>query len=287
MNKRLIFYYPKLFIRFLLSPLYFSRIFLNDLKAFFGIYSYSYKYIFIAGYPKSGTTWVENFISRIPGYNPRVLFGDADILRRHDLPVDTFSKIPYFGYSAIKTHINPSADNIQILKKEGINKLVVMYRDPRDIIVSNYYHVKSFNPWKITDPEYANYSSLDRDDALMHSTNLILDDFCDWVFGWKDIASSGTLDCLFVSYEDLRKNPLKSFDKILNFYDIPHNSELINSLMAKSNTRRFKGPSGFEPGAKSTHREGKSGSWADELSRCHIDFINKKIGNCLTKLGYK
>jgi len=290
MNKRLIFYYPKLFIRFLLSPLYFSRVFLNDLKAFFGIYSYSYKYIFIAGYPKSGTTWVENFISRIPGYNPRVLFGDADILRRHDLPVDTFSKIPSFGYSAIKTHIFPSMDNINILLDNGISKVVVMYRDPRDIIVSNYYHVLSSNPWRITDQEYLDYSTVTKSQALTHSMKLTLSEFCPWVQGWYDVHNSNLdIECFFIKYEDLKSNPRQIFSELLLFYNITFDNSIFDTLFDSTtnlSTATDK-PTGYEPGKKSTFRKGLTGTWKQELDPTHISFINDTIHECLVFLGYE
>jgi hypothetical protein len=129
--------YPiKIIIKVVLSPKYFFRIFINDFRAYFGKSPCCTKMIFVARYPKSGTTWVENFISNIPGYNPRILNGPREVLRHHNLPVDAFKKIPHYGYSAIKTHIAPSSQNIEILVNNEVNRVVVIYRDPRDIAVS-------------------------------------------------------------------------------------------------------------------------------------------------------
>jgi len=63
---------------------------MNDIRAFFGHVPGKSRIIFVAGYPKSGTTWVENFISSIPEYNPRVLAGSGEMIWYHTLPADTF-----------------------------------------------------------------------------------------------------------------------------------------------------------------------------------------------------
>ena len=79
--------------------------------------------LFVAGYPKSGTTWVENFISNIPGYNPRELNGDPEIIRLQNLPDDAFKWFPKSGYSSIKTHTNPNENNfLQFSKKQMFRK---------------------------------------------------------------------------------------------------------------------------------------------------------------------
>ena len=44
--------------------------------------------------------------------------------------------------------------NLLILKKANVKKILVMYRDPRDVAVSNYYHVLKSNPWNKSDKFY-------------------------------------------------------------------------------------------------------------------------------------
>lgn len=269
----------------ILSPCYHFKILVNDVKALLGIMSYPTKVIFVAGYPKSGTTWVENFISNIPGYNPRVLAGSREIIRQHNLPADAFSAIPRYGYSAIKTHITPSTQNIDVLIKNGIQKVIVMYRDPRDIIVSNYYHVLKDNPWMVEDPEYANYNAMTKQDALSHSMNLIVDDYCSWVRGWMEVAKSNSgIECFFVRYEDLRKNRKDVFKAILSFFGIFLSEEQFAGVMQASGN---KSGYGKEPGMRSTKRKGASGDWKKELNRQQQEIIKEKAGQFLVELGYE
>lgn len=271
----------------ILFPRYHFRIFLNDMKALLRITSYATHVLFVAGYPKSGTTWVENFISHIPGYNPRILAGSREIIRQHELPVDAFSSFPKYGYSAVKTHINPSARNIDVLLKNGIRKVLVMYRDPRDIIVSNYYYVLKNNPWRRGDSEYADYAAMSKQEGLSHSMELILDDYCAWVEGWMNTAKSHPeIQCLFVRYEDLRARPESVFADILAFYEIALSASQFSSVMLACN------PSSVasickEPGRRSTKRKGASGDWRTELDEQQQQYIKQKAGKCLIDLGYE
>ena len=61
----------KLPIKIALRPFFYLRRLKNDLLSILGVRFGETNILFVAGYPKSGTTWVENFISNIPGYNPR------------------------------------------------------------------------------------------------------------------------------------------------------------------------------------------------------------------------
>lgn len=200
---------------------YCLRMIVNDLRAFFGHVFGDTQTVFVAGYPKSGMTWVENFISHIPGYNPRRLAGDREVLRLHGLPHDAFKRLPSFGYSSIKTHIHPGDENIAVLEQNGIDKVLVMYRDPRDIVVSHYYHVLNSNPWKEGDPWYANYTTMTKEEGIQHSMDLIIDDYSAWVGGWRKVPSSHpNMACAYVTYEDLRKDPERVFSRILHFFGI-------------------------------------------------------------------
>lgn len=275
-------------LKFIFSPIYYLKIASNDLRAYLGLTTYPIKTIFVAGYPKSGTTWVENFISSIPGYSPRILRGSRKILRRHDLPEDAFVGFPRRAYSAIKTHTAPKRSNIEILIKNGINKVVVMYRDPRDIIVSNYYHVLKDNPWKSDEIEFADYTKMKKDDALTHSTHLIIEDFCAWVEGWRAAAQlNHNIECFFIQYEDLIANPKKVFTNLLVFYSLNLPEEQITDLINKSGAIPSNKPLRREPGKRSTRRKGGSGDWAFELNQCHKDIIKQKAGQVMIDLGYE
>ena len=274
-------------IKFLLFPRYYSRIFFNDLRSFLGWVSYPTKIIFVAGYPKSGTTWMENFLSNIPGYSPRVIHGDPELIRHHNLPDNAFSQFPKHGYSAVKSHLFPSKRNIEILISNGVFKVLVMYRDPRDIVVSNYYHILEDNPWEISDSFYADYNKMSKDDAISHSLEMTLDDYLSWVKGWREMAfKQEGLDCMCVRYEDFRENPEKIFNEVLTFFCVDLSSDRLKLIMTSSQNV----PKGFMsimPGRKSTRRKGLTGEWKMELNNEHKKIFKDKASEILIELGYE
>ena len=231
---------------------------------------------------------MENFISHIPGYNPRILGGSKDIIRQHNLPSEAFKTIPSYSYSAIKTHITPDERNIDVLRANGILKVLVMYRDPRDIIVSNYYHVLKDNPWMPDDPAYADYTEMSKEEALSHSMWLIVNDFCSWVEGWRRVPERYPgMQCLFVTYEELRTDPGQVFRNILTFFRIDMDDAVLEAVMRTSDTEPSSQPTGIEPGKRSTRRKGVIGGWREELSDQQKHYIKQQAGQYLVQLGYE
>lgn len=277
----------KSLIKAIFAPRYYGKILINDLRALVGPSTNRSRIIFVAGYPKSGTTWVENFISRIPGYNPRILAGSDEILRQHNLPVDAFSRIPRYSYSAIKTHIIPNKQNIDNLVKNDVNKVLVMYRDPRDVIVSMYYYILRHNPWEPSDSCYADYSKMTKVDALSHAMNVIAEDFPSWVRGWRNVAEvRPEIDCLVVRYEDLLRDAVTTFQSILAFYNVKIKQTQFDTLMLASN--RTSGKSLLKlPGEKTTKRKGIAGEWEKELNNEQKAILKDKMGDILIELGYE
>jgi len=278
----------KSLVKVVLYPRYQFRILLNDLKSYFGISPGKEKTIFIAGYPKSGTTWMENFTSNIPGYNPRVLHGSREILRNHNLPIDAFSKIRAYQYSSIKTHISAREENLEILVKNNIKKIIVMYRDPRDIVISNYNYVLKNNPWDSKSDFYKDYNKISKEDAIMHSIEMT-GDFSSWVDGWINTSiCNKNIDCLIIKYEELRNDPKGVYKKVLSFYGIKLNEKQFNKLILACNKTSNKAwlPQSL-PGTRSTLYIGVSGGWKKSLNIEHKRKIKKIMGKSIVKLGYE
>jgi hypothetical protein len=228
----------KSLLKIVISPLYYCRIACNDLLAFLGKKPGNNRILFVAGYPKSGTTWVENFISILPRYSPRTLHGDQSLINNHLLPIDAFANFPKWAYSSVKTHVDPRGDTESVLTQNGITNVLVMFRDPRDIIVSNYYYVIKNNPWQVSDACYADYTLMNKQDALTHSMELVLSDFQEWVSGWMRIhRESPSINCEFVRFEDLRNEPEITFRRILKFFGISLSDKQLKKIMTQSSSK--------------------------------------------------
>jgi len=280
--------YPlKLFLKTFLFPRYYFRYFFNDLLSFLGKNYGGSNIIFVAGYPKSGTTWVENFIANIPGYNSRIIQGPSEIIANHELPINSFDWVPLSGYSSIKTHINPSKNNINILIKNHIKKVVIISRDPRDIVVSNYYHALIANPWKSSDSIYLDYKKVSKEEAMLHSFNLVAADFEPWINGWLEVGNNNEIECLFLKYEDLVNNAEIKFKEILAFYNINLSPVKFQRIMLEINQDQSKfNPEKGNVGQKSTKRKGVVGSWNDEFSDNLKSISSDKFKDIINRFDY-
>ena len=279
----------KLAIRIALRPLSYIKYAKNDLLSFLGIRFGDTNIVFIAGFPKSGTTWVTNFVTRIPGYNLRQFSGDPEVIRHHNVPDDAFKWFSKSGYSILKTHINPNNRNLSILKKANVKKILVMYRDPRDVAVSNYYHVLKSNPWKKSDKFYLDYKNVSKLEGLSHSLDLVIKSFSPWVNGWFDLAKkTKDMDFYFLSYEELRTNKEDTFANLMKFFGINLTElEIKNILKVISKHPKHFNPSRLNLyGFSSTFRQGKIGSWESEFDNSLKSIANENLNQILTELGY-
>ena len=180
--------------RILLNPhlilirLYYNLIrFVSDIGSFFGKYNYKYKIIFIAGMPMSATTLVKNMFGYIPGYFTRYAPMPDLIANKGDITDSAFHYSPKWTYTLFKTHLNPLDENIEIIKRNNVNKVIVTYRDLRDVALSRYYRLLEF-PKKKSEHNYKDYANLTKEEAIDHSILIIANEFIPWINGWIKIS---------------------------------------------------------------------------------------------------
>ena len=279
----------KLPIKIALRPLFYIKYFKNDLLSFLGVRFGDTNILLIAGFPKSGTTWVTNFVTRLPGYNLRQFSGDPEVIRHHNLPDEAFKWFSKSAYSILKTHINPNKRNLSILKKANVKKILIMYRDPRDVVVSNYYHVLKSNPWKKTDKFYLDYKNVSKLEGLSHSLDMVVESFSPWINGWFDVAKNTKfIDFYFLSYEELLDNKEDTFANLMQFFGVNMTEVKIKNILKKiSKRRKFFNPRRLNfYGYKSTFRRGEIGSWESEFDDSLKLIANKNLNQILIQLGY-
>lgn len=264
-----------------------ARIKVIDIQSLIGIFNYENKIVFIAGLPKSGTTFVENFFYNVKGYVPRNLSGTHAEVESHTLSAKPFEFFPKYAYSYVKTHIEPSKENIEVLKNNNIKKIVIMYRDPRDVAISRYFHLLK-EPKNPSDENYMDYLSVSKENGISHSVKIILGEYIAWIDGWIDIANSNPNNYLLIRYEDILANKEAVFVKISEFYNLKLSNQEIVNIIEKTDSEMRKG---FQirtnVGSKSTFRSGKSGEWREYFSDEDIRLFKNIAADKLVKFGYE
>ena len=277
----------------LLRFLYNSKRLITDIELKFGFskYDYQYQIIFIAGLPMSATTWVKNMAARIPGYYTRLVPIPYEIAVRQDIIDDAFKYAPNYAYSLFKTHLNPSKANLEIIKRNNVRKVVVTYRDYRDVIVSMYYRLIEF-PGNKSDSHYHDYGKYSKEEAINKLIDVVASDAVEWVNGWFEVSEYQKNFVYLCRFEDLRTDPQKEFRNILSFYDIELSESEIKKIITKTKGSGEMGKnlnkgSSLPSGLGSNFRSGKIGGWNDEFSPNNIIYCKNKLGAELIKLGYE
>ena len=287
-NVRKIIFNPHLF---LIKLFYNFKRFFSDLSAFFGKYKYKHNIIFLAGMPMSATTLVKNMFGLIPGYYTRRTPMPFDVFINSNICDSAFKNCPKWGYTLFKTHLKPLEENINIIRSHNVKKVIVTYRDLRDVSLSRYHRLVNW-PKEKSEPYYMDYSKLGKEEAINHSISIVAQEFVPWIKGWFEISKKYNNFVYFCTFEKLRIHPEKEFEKMLKFYEIslPKSkiSEIIEKTKGKGTMVQNMYESALLPWALSTNfRSGKIGGWKKEFTENNKENFKNLAGNYLIELGYE
>ena len=252
---------------------------------------YKYNIIFLAGMPMSATTKVKNMCGLIPGYFTRYSPMPYSIRVNQDISNSAFRYTPKWSYTLFKTHLNPNNQNIRIIKKNGVKKIIVTYRDLRDVVVARYHRLIKF-PKRKNDPNFSKYHLMEKTDAINDCIKVVSKDYVNWINGWFEVAKANKDFVLFIKFEELIKNPELEFKKILEFYEIELNEKTIAQICKKTEGKKDMvtnlNESRILPWALSSNfRSGKIGSWKKEFTNDNLINAKKMLGKSLIELKYE
>ena len=236
--------------------------------------------IFLVSYPKCGRTWVHLLLTKY-------------FSSKYDLPMknklakmaEKESKIP----KLMVTHDGKEVNFITKSKKLYKNKSIIfLVRDPRDVIISHYYHHKKRdNTYK---KEISNF--------IRHKT-LGIKTIITFMNAWlknKEIPK----EFMVIRYEDLRNDTKKEAIKLLTFLgekniDFPKLEEAIEftnfekmQKLEQSKKIPFFGLKEKPNEDKNTlkERKGKVGGYKEELNDTDISYADSSIKNLDPSFGY-
>jgi len=169
------------------------------------------------------------------------------------------------------THAQGTARNTSLLRQAGVDRVVVLYRDPRDAMLSWWHHmnrpdVKSWG-WHLAHMVSdgivpPNYYDLDRDAQIAVLSTSFLPRLVDFVFSW--IHPDG-ISVLPIPYEMFAADPAKTVRSILDSHEIAYD-EVVMPEISRAGDR--------DHTDLITHfRRGAVGAYLDELSFAQRDRI--------------
>jgi alcohol sulfotransferase len=248
---------------------------------------YRHPVIFVAGLPKSGTTWLEKMISSYPGFHelliPDVAGHELSSGGSHDyeLPDDMFER---FGGMLVltKMHVHGSAHNVEVLGRAKV-PYIVLFRDLRDVAVSHLFYVKN-TPWH---PEYPLYRDQSVEGSLVIFAERMLGAYVEWVGSWsenRDVKQS-----VILQYEQLLEDDGRSgLQQIAELCELPRDADTIQRIVEANSFQRMSG--GRQRGQQQTGefvRKGVAGDWKNHFTEELKELYKPKIGQFLIDFGYE
>lgn len=245
---------------------------------------YPHHLLFVAGLPKSGTTWVESMLSSVPGYGPllipevnrhELLHGESHTFELPDDFRDRFDRMLVLT----KMHVSGSEHNCRVLHAGRIPYAIV-HRDLRDVAVSHIHYVKS-TPWH---PEHVAYAGLAVEGGLEHFADTLLPVYAQWVRSWhrhRDPNSS-----TMVSYEEMLSEPCRALQRIATTFELPLDPSQIEEIVAAHDFRKMSGGrSRGEERAGAFVRSGTAGGWRRHFTPSLERRYREILGDFPTDLG--
>jgi len=258
------------------------------------------KIVWLASYPKSGNTWVRCFLDAyfLGDVDLNELLttvsddlaaahqiGDGSDITEHRFEIQQLTRpmslLRQVKQYLIKTHnANLLINGSELIPEVLTKATIVLIRDPRDIL-----------------PSFSKHMGVDLDQGLewlqdkyrMLGGNAKTIDF---ISSWKDHTKSwlncDTHNIKYFLYEDLQKEPVKYFSKILEHAGIePDEARVIKALeMVKLDRLKQKeSKDGF--GEQSPHSKHFFGGKHDTPTTKQLNTIAKSCSRLLKRLGYE
>ena len=230
--------------------------------------------IFIASYPKSGVTWMQNLITCM------LLSSDSESITPKlvsEIVPDVHARNFYkrlFPRMFFKTHKLP---------QPRYKRVIHLVRDGRDVLVS-FYHYLQLNGKN--GPSWAEMIELKKDI---------------WPQKWHEHTKAWNknpynCDLLTIQYEDLKENPTVTLKRIAEFSNILINEEKLNKIMEMNKIENLRDKvvkhgwdydKNFGDKSKDFFRKGKSGEYKKELSPDLLKKFEKYSEEMLLKYNYE
>ena len=265
--------------------------------------------IFIASYPKSGSTWLRCFLDAYfmnevdinellstitDDFGPAYDMGDGKMIAEYNFEIQQFLRpmallrlvkqylstdksIPFF----VKTHnANLLINGYEMIPATLTKSVIFIVRDPRDVLPSFSKHMG-------VDMDKGVEWMQDKFRMLGGSTKA-----SDFISSWKDHTNSWLNPCAhnvkYFRYEDMISDPISTFTKMLEHAGInPDRERVIEALelVKLSKLKKQEEKEGFSEHSK--HAKGQFfGVKHKKITPKQSHILEKECGRIMKKLGY-
>ena len=231
--------------------------------------------VFVASYPKSGTTWTRFVLFEILSGLPAGFKTTNQLMTGIGQHTKGLRLLPGGG-RLIGTHEQYRKD---------YNRAIYIVRDARDVLLSEFAFLKAL--------EYF-HGDLDKFISTFLFTCGSAYGYGPWqrhVSSWLASPLAGSDNLLVVRYEDLRQDPVSGFARMVEFLGLTVDRQKIELAAENNSLQKMREKERKEPVRASIKgrfvRNGRVGGWVSELSPAQVRLIERHTGSALLRLGYQ
>lgn len=232
--------------------------------------------VYLVSYPKCGRTWLRimlNKFAEINGHKPKKYNDNAIV----EIAENFVIKFEHDKGNWVPSP--PKLKNITFNKEKYKNKKIIfLIRDPRDVLVSSWYHLKFRE----------NIYRKELSDFIREELTGV-EKVCKFFNTWYENRNS-VKDFILLTYEGLHQNTHEVLSQMLEFIGFEPTGETIKQAvdaasfdkMKKMETKGNLKEPWMKPGYKKINnslkiRKGKKGGYKEEFNQEDIQYLNKKI----------
>ena len=245
--------------------------------------------VLVNSFPKSGTHLLMQLVEGLPdrrNYGAFLASLTSSFRFRERPPEDVVRYIRRFVPGEIvRAHLYYDDRYADELTRKSVVHYYI-YRDPRDVVVSEAHYLREMNRWHKLAPYFRKLDTIDE------AISLSIDGFQPGVPGidYPNVAARfgryqgwfGRDDCLTIRFEDLRSERQSTIvEQMAEFYARRAHDGLDLTECARSMA------SHVAPHKSHTFRSGKKAGWQREFTAEHRRRFAEVAGDLLIQLGYE
>ena len=259
----------------------------NQINYYLKRKNYPQNIIFITSLPKSGSTWLSNMCSELDGFD---LFAPSKwntyISKewddsRWDLDIDIFKEFRN-KLAVIRGHTWALPKNVDLLVKSDI-KYIIGVRDPRDKLISEYWHSRNFpGHWahdRVHEQSINEFIYYKLESGEFQTESL------EWIRNW--LIKRDPKKSIIIRYEDILNNPKKVLEKIFYFLEFRIGQKKIENIIEKNSFDKITDRKRGESDDNKFVRKGISGEWKTIFNQEQKSLFSELGEDIIDKLGYQ
>ncbi len=243
----------------------------HDNSQYVQIQKYSENDIFIAGFPKSGNTWMQHLMTGVH-FGMTMEYVSNRLVRELTPDVHQVSHYRRFDDICVfKSHHLP---------QKRMKRVIHLIRDGRDVMVS--YHAMHHGMGK----------KVNLEEMVKQGKHVFPCKWHEHAKAW--LENPHNAEIIIVRYEDLQEKPLEELQKVCDFIgwsrrtsfltEVIQNCSFANMKRKEAHVLWDKNPN-WKSG-KNFIRKGKIGGYQEEMPSNLIAYFNKEAGPMLRQFGY-